>query len=219
MKTHKCTIYVMILLCLGAFAAALLLDIYVCNKFWSNVFLGVFASGLVALISSIVMYKRTKREAVFLYSEKVFRFTTKVSHMPSRIEFCDYDWRKIYDIVVEVSEYWQEASLSSGNICFFTRYNKVNKIIVAISELVTKFYQDICPDLENLLWAIDQEKRYKSGRSQFAQNENRKMRADDIKEFKNILKIYNVDYRSFDVTVMKLWHELNHMMKFPSKSI
>ena len=113
MSIHKKSIIFLVGICILSFLTSLWLD-YVENKYWTNIFIGMFSSGLLALFLSIISYNTERKKAL----EEFYIQANKILDIFNSFEN-DGNLEKSMDIVIEISKYDCTGLINAyGNIDF-----------------------------------------------------------------------------------------------------
>lgn len=127
-------------LCIISFMISLILDYAVKNKYWSNIFIGIFASGLLALLLSIISYNVERQKAL----EDFYIQANKALNIFNLYEN-NGDIERSMDIVIEMANY--------DYICLDNAYGNID-FIFGNKRLRKYIYNDIYKpiiDLKNLI--------------------------------------------------------------------
>lgn len=136
MRVNKKTIDYMIVICTFSFIISLFLDCSVKNKYWSNIVIGIFASGLLTLFLSIITYNTEKQKAL----EKFYIEANKALNNINKYRY-DGDVEKTIDILIEISDYdYSSLDTAYRGIDFIFSNNNSRKYI----------YNDIYKPIRNL---------------------------------------------------------------------
>ena len=124
MRQNKWAIIIIFPVTLAALILAWFLDNYGCS-FWSNVFLGVFGSGLLTVMVAVINYATERRktlEAFWSYGHKAIRNLNRYSPED------ELDVK--IDILLQMNEFdYQPFDDAYGEICFLFHNKKLRKEI------------------------------------------------------------------------------------------
>lgn len=144
MRVHKMTLIFMTIICVSSLIAALFLD-NVNKPFWTNLAIGIFSSGFLALIISVVAYRVERRRTL----EEFYSQAIKAIRNFNQYDKDDKPNVKM-EIVVEMEKHdYNSLDTSFANIDFiwFNKknqsriYNEIySKIMKYKSEIIHKQY-------------------------------------------------------------------------------
>ena len=171
MRQNKVTILITGPLTIGALIVAWIMD-YCSFEFWCNVFLGVFGSGLLTFMVSLINYiteRRKTLEAFWSYGHKAIKNLNRYS--------ADDDLDTAIDAFLQMQNYdYQPFDDAYGEICFFFHNKKLRK------EIYERIYYPIMEVREILREKCFHFKLYKK-----ASNGNRRVMADFVAEIDKLL--------------------------------
>lgn len=128
LKIHKISILCASFISLMSFLIAFFLNEEICNfEFWTNVLIGIFASSLLLLATSVVGYLTSKRETLHKFENEAYELITqflKISNVKNTYVQMD--------CLQEIAHY-NIVSLKNiyGDISFFLDFMKLQKRVNA----------------------------------------------------------------------------------------
>ena len=137
MKIHKISILCASFISLMSFLSAFFLNKEICNfEFWTNVLIGIFASSLLLLASSVIGYLTSKKETLHKFENEVYELITQFLKISN-----DNDPYVQMDCLQEIAHY-SIVNLKNvyGDISFFLDFIKPKKRVNA-DELYQKIIE------------------------------------------------------------------------------
>lgn len=124
MKIQKYNIILSISICIISLIVALILSEF-SYSFWSNIFIGIFSSGILTLLLSIAAYRIERKNAL----EAFYSSVLEVVNNFNIYEYKD-DLEKTMNIVLKMNEFnYKDLDMSYGNIDFLLTYKKQREYI------------------------------------------------------------------------------------------
>lgn len=142
MKIYKKTILYTIVVCFVSLSLSIILEFKPCIKsiliiinhvdFFKNLFLGIFASGLLVLIPAIVSYVSNKKQYyITFYQTSNSIFVSALTIITFMEEYCQ-DKIQLNNDFDNISLKFNELTSSYSNFDYFFKMNKKDKLIESI---------------------------------------------------------------------------------------
>lgn len=205
MRVHKRTINWMTRVCIISFLISLILYHSVQNEYWSNIFIGIFSSGILTLLISTISYNIERQKVL----EEFYIQAIKVLGIINMYDN-NGDIEKSIESVIEMANYdYVLLDNAYGNIDFIFSNRKLRKYI----------YDDIykpITDMKNLI--IDKTFHFKEYKK--AANGNLNVMKIFIEEINQVLmfKEYK-EVQSSDGTICKIEYSYNKFVRNIKKEL
>lgn len=124
MRTNKPAIIWSTILSVVALICSLILYYFNC-EYWSNLFAGIFASGVLTIMISIINYHTERRKTL----ESFYSYANKAAYNFNRFEN-DGDLERSIDSILKMNEFdYIEMDNAYGDMCFLFNNKKTKKYI------------------------------------------------------------------------------------------